>query len=232
MYFLNEVLKWGIELMWVIQSDYCKPKLGFPWFAYYIKYIYIYIFKFLLVPHNYHRYHRNLKPGGFSTTPLRCWKLELPPSWPPIIEGNVWMWRIYPGWWRRAIDSCFTGRDSVVPLRGFWDGYFFCGWCNLCWFILLIHICIHPAFFPKGAVFWNLKRGWYIYIYIYIHIHRHPLSSIQRPGDFRLEPPRLQGGVGFLRSRKWILKTPKINSATKVLKQPQKGTKGNDFCEL
>lgn len=30
--------------MWVIQSDYCKPKLGFPWFAYYIKYIYLQIF--------------------------------------------------------------------------------------------------------------------------------------------------------------------------------------------
>ena len=81
-----------------------------------------------------------------------------------------------------------------------------------------LYINIYPAFFFEGCCFLKPKG--------------HPLSSIQRPGDFRLEPPRLQGGVGFLRSRKWILKTPKINSATKVLKQPQKGTKGNDFCEL
>lgn len=159
LYFLNEVLKWGIELMWVIQSDYCNRKLGFPWCAH-IKYI----CSIFVGPTQLQRYHRNLK-RGFSTTPLRCWKLELPPSWPPIIEGNVWMWRIYPGWWRRAIDSCFTGRDSVVPLRGFWDGYFFFVVGAICVGLYYIHICIYPAFFRKGAVFWNLIRGWYIYIY-------------------------------------------------------------------
>ena len=50
--------------------------------------------------------------------------------------------------------------------------FFFCGWCNLCWFILYTYMYI-PSIFSEGCCFLKSYKGMvYIYIYIiYIYIY-------------------------------------------------------------
>ena len=149
----------------------------------YIKYIY---FQFCC-PTQLQRYHL---PSNLQDSPLRCWKLELPPSWPLITEGNVWMWPIYPGWWRRhRRDSQLfhlEGRDgfgtSNWRVLG-WVSFFF-GRCNLIYVFLYIP-SISQHFFFKGCCFLSCLRKGDVFFFL-----APPLSSIKARPFSRSVPCR------------------------------------------